>query len=306
MTFQICSKNLFLTYPECPLGKEIVYEKLHELFHLKEEEKLLVAEEKHANGNPHIHAYIGLQDAFRTRCGRFADIEGYHGNYQGCRSAKNVLKYCTKEDNFKANFDVEQILSKSESKKTILGKRLLDGENLMQIVKENPELIFGFKRLKEDIDCLQECMHFQNFEFEMPGTVPNPWGKTFPIDTDNKKCHYWFYSTMANKGKTTGVILPLIRNHHATLFSPTALYHDIRKEVKTIVMDEVRKGSIKYEILNSLCDGTYRFRVFMRGNVALEEKPIVIICSNFSIKEVFPFKFDLIEARFNEICVDNF
>jgi len=31
----------------------------------------------------------------------------YKGNYQGCRSCNKVIKYCTKEDNYLSNFDVE-------------------------------------------------------------------------------------------------------------------------------------------------------------------------------------------------------
>ena len=111
MTFQICSKNLFLTYAECPVPKEELYDFLNEKF---QPLNLCVAKELHKNGNAHLHAFVGLEDQYRTRDPRFADFQGYHGNYQGCRSAKNVLKYCTKEDDYKANFDVALALTKSD------------------------------------------------------------------------------------------------------------------------------------------------------------------------------------------------
>lgn len=302
MTYQINSKTLFLTYPECNVSKERALEKFQEIF--QDIEEYAIAQEKHKNGHYHLHCYIKLKSQFRSRNSRFADIDGYHGNYQGCRSSKNVLKYCTKEDDFISNFDVGERTNKSKSKKEILGKRILEGEDLDEIVQEHPELIFGYKRLKEDIEEYKTSRESKNDELELPNEVPNGWNKTFTVDTDNKKCHYWFYSTIPNKGKTTSVILPLIRDHSAVLFDPQATYHDVKTNTKIIVLDELKKGSIKYDVLNQICDGTKKFRVFMKGYISLKEKPLVVVCSNFSIDEVFPFKNELVHARFNEYLVD--
>lgn len=302
MPFQICSKNLFFTYAECPIPKEELYDYLSETF---DPIRICVAQELHKNGHPHLHAFMELKDQFRTRDSGFADFQGYHGNYQGCRSAKNVLKYCTKEDDYQANFDVAQALAKSEGEKTILGKRLMEGEDLCEILKEYPKYIFGFKKLKEDIDCWKEVVHYKSIELEVPDEIPNPWGLRLFTNTDLKKCHYWFYSSQPNKGKTTGVIIPLTRDHHATMFTPKAQYHQIRKETKVICIDELNKGQLKYNTLNSMCDGTYSYRVFMQGCIKLVEKPLIVICSNFSIQEVFPFKYELVQARFIELDVSN-
>lgn len=302
MTFQINSKTLFLTYPECNVSKERALEIFQTIF--KDIESYAIAQEKHKNGHDHLHCYIKLKTQFRSRNPRFADLDGHHGNYQGCRSSKGVLKYCTKEDDFISNLDVGELLGKSKTKKEILGKRIIEGEDLDEIVKEHPELIFGYKRLREDIEEYKVSTNRKTRELEIPNEVPNPWNKTFLVDTDNKKCHYWFYSTIPNKGKTTGVILPLIRTHSAVLFDPQATYHEITEDTKCIVLDEVKKGSIKYDVLNQICDGTKKFRIFMKGYISLQEKPLVVICSNFSIDEVFPFKNELVHARFNEYIVD--
>lgn len=300
MTFQICSKNLFLTYPQCNESKEDLFKHLEQKF---SPERLLVAHELHKNGDNHLHAYVSLNEAFRTRDSRFADYAGYHGNYQGCRSAKNVLKYCTKEEDYISNFDITTLLGVSVPEKTILGKRILEGESLMQIVKEHPKYVFGYKKLKEDVTTLFEDINNAGFEPELPCEVPNPWSLRCLVDTDNKKCHFWFYSSKPNQGKTTCVINPLIRDHHACLFTPQATYVNIRETTKVICIDELKKGSIKYEILNSICDGNYNFRVFMKGCIKLKEKPLVVICSNFSIKEVFPYMHEFVYARFNEYLV---
>lgn len=306
MNFQINSKTLFLTYPECPLSPNDALEKFQKIFLSTNIDKYVIAREKHKNGNDHLHCFIQLVSQYRSRNPKFADLDGYHGNYQGCRSSKNVLKYCTKDDNFISNFDVGEALSKGKSKKEILGKRILEGEDLDEIVQEHPELIFGYKRLKEDIEEFKASSSRKDRSFDVPGEVPNPWGKTLPVETDNKKCHYWLFSTVPNKGKTTGVIMPLIRDHGAVLYDPQASYHEVTEFTSCIVIDELRKGSIRYDVLNQICDGLKKFRIFMKGYISIIDKPLVVICSNFSINDVFPFKNELVHARFIEICCDDF
>lgn len=303
MNFQICSKRLFLTYPECPITKERALEVLQAK--IPTIDKYVIASEKHQNGNDHLHCYLELTEQLRSRDSRFADIEGYHGNYQGCRSTKNVAKYVTKEDNFIANFDIGDVLTKSTTEKKVLAKRIIEGESLLQIVQEQPQLLFGYKRLKEDVETWRADFQSEQRDCDLPDEIPNPWGLRLQVETDIKKCHYWFYSTRPNKGKTTGVILPLVRDFNAVVIDPKSTYHEIRKTTKVICLDEIKKGDLKYNELNRWCDGFGKFRVFFGGNIELIAKPLIIICSNFSIDEVFPFKNELIHARFNEVDVSD-
>lgn len=304
--FQLNSSKLFLTYPEAdPCTLQQIYYDLTEKF---EHSKLLVAEERHQNGNLHFHCYIELQSALRTTDPRFADLKRpdgtvLHGNYQGCRSAKNVVKYCTKEDNFLSTFDVNELLPKSTSRTKVFGTRIMQGEDFMEVLKDFPEYIKGYARLKQDVEQFQKDMQEKGAVFELPAELPNPWNKTFLVDTDNKKCHFWFHSQIPNKGKTTGVIEPLLRNHNAYLFNPKGTYHEIRKSTKVICIDEFSIGQMKAQSLNTLCDGYYKFRIFMGGEIQLDEKPLVVICSNFSINEVFPYMNNLVHARFYEYDV---
>lgn len=118
--FRIRSSKLYLTYPECDVEKERAFDELAKIFDTKE---LLVAHELHKNGNSHLHCYIELNSQGEFTSPNFADIFGFHGNYQGCRSAKNVLKYCTKEDDYISSFDVNAALKGRSLEKGILGKR---------------------------------------------------------------------------------------------------------------------------------------------------------------------------------------
>lgn len=301
MVYQINSSKLFCTYAQCPIKKE---EALQLFFAKFDVLHYLIAEELHKNGDPHLHVYLELKEAFRTRDCTFADLGAYHGNYQGCRSEKNVLKYCSKDEDFISDLDVASILKKRESHKKLIGSRIvLNNEPLETLVHEFPELIFGYKRLKEDIlefrrDAIKDTRD------DLPDYVPNTWGKLLPVDLDNKKCHYWVWSSVPNRGKTT-FALKLLEMFKGILKSTDFSYWNIRPDTELIIFDEFNRGSIKAQQLNSLCDGTYEFRVFQGGLVKLNiGKPLIIVLSNFNIETVFPYMHTIVSTRFTELCVD--
>lgn len=310
MPFQLNSQKLFLTYAEVnDWSTQEVYDFLHDLLEIPI--KLLVAKELHKNGHTHFHVFAELQRPIRTRDKRFADLNGpekssHHGNYQGARNAKNVLKYCTKDGDFVSNFNVEELLPKSTSSTKVFGQRIMAGEDFMQVIQDFPQFIKGYQRLKTDVEAYIKDVEERKVDRSLPSEVPNPWDQRFFVDTDVKRCHFWFYSAQPNKGKTSGVIEPLIRHHHAYLFNPKSTYHEVRKGTKIICIDEFSIGQMKAQSLNTLCDGFYKFRIFMGGEITLDEKPLVIICSNYSINEVFPFMNNLVHARFNEYDVSQF
>jgi len=303
MPFQINSKILFLTYPECNVNKKDLYEHFEKFNPAPTQ--ILVAKEKHKNGNSHLHAFLKFHEPFRTKDPKFADFKGFHGNYQGARSAKNVVKYCTKEDNYIANFDLEELLLQKKPEKEILGKRLLEGEELVKIVQENPKLLFGYQRLKNDLQFYIKDVEESKIELDLPAEVPNPWGLRLEVDTDRKQCHYWFYSSIPSRGKTTGVIMPLIKDHQAVLLNPKGTYHAVTRSTRIIVLDELKCKKMSGDTMNALCDGLFEFRRFMEGQFLLKEKALIVVCSNYSIESVFPLEFHLVKTRFIEICCDD-
>lgn len=96
-TFRIAAQNWFLTYPKCTMTKEKA------LKCLSKKKKLIawiIAEEKHQDGTPHLHAYLKLDAKFNCKDQKFWDLKEWHGNYQAVKSASAVMKYCTKEENY--------------------------------------------------------------------------------------------------------------------------------------------------------------------------------------------------------------
>lgn len=61
--FRLNAINVLFTYPQCPLAKEEVYDFLVAKF---DPQHILVAHEKHADGSPHLHAFLRFKNKINT------------------------------------------------------------------------------------------------------------------------------------------------------------------------------------------------------------------------------------------------
>lgn len=92
-SFTFAAKTIFLTYPQCTLSKEDLLTALHELFTITD---YCICEETHADGAPHLHAFLKLASRIQRSDARFADIQGFHPNITAPRSIKAVIEYIKK------------------------------------------------------------------------------------------------------------------------------------------------------------------------------------------------------------------
>lgn len=108
--FRLQTQQLFLTYPQFVGDFNLwdIHQHLGEILADHAPSYIItdyiIAEENHQDGNRHIHAYIKLDKKCSIASANYLDLWGNHGNYQGCRSAKAVKEYCTKENNYISNF----------------------------------------------------------------------------------------------------------------------------------------------------------------------------------------------------------
>jgi len=106
--FRVQAKHLFLTYPQCDVEHQDLYDYLLNLpIGNLLPEKLCLAKEAHQDGHTHYHAYVGFGSTRHIRNQAAFDFNGYHPNVQSARSYKSVLKYVTKDNNYIANFDLK-------------------------------------------------------------------------------------------------------------------------------------------------------------------------------------------------------
>lgn len=123
----------------------------------------VIAREDHEDGTKHIHAYIRYDKKRHVRQPTFFDLkkdgETYHGNYQTARNTVAVAKYCKKDGDYKeiGDIDVLQEQSQREGHRKILGKRLCQGESIVDLIDEgHHHLIFDFNKLQNNIKAYNE------------------------------------------------------------------------------------------------------------------------------------------------------
>lgn len=98
--------------------------------------------------------YVKYAYEVRTRDPHYFDFtyqdKNYHGKYETARSPIRSLKYISKEDKEPlelGEMDYKHEIKARESHKRVYCKRLLDGEDIVDVVRDNPELLCGFGRL---------------------------------------------------------------------------------------------------------------------------------------------------------------
>lgn len=301
--FEINAAQLFLTYPKCPLLKEDVVHQLTRKFNVIH---YLVASELHQDGTFHIHAYLKLDShkPHRWKSPLFADLIGpdqkiYHGNYQGARSVNAVLGYVKKDGDYLSDLDVNALLAKGSIKRKQVGMEIINKKRtLLEVVKDNPELIFGYQRLKLDVDLIMQDL--EETEGCLPPFLPNPWAMVLPSIKKTKRRHYWIWSSKPNAGKSFHFAKPLAQEYGAIIQTGDFTYWNVRRGTKCVILDEYNHAALRYHQLNAMADGNYGYRIFLGGLLVLKD-PLIIILSNVSISTLYPIRNDLLHARFREI-----
>nr|UMP08212.1 replication associated protein [Bean golden yellow mosaic virus] len=101
--FRVQSKNYFLTYPRCSIPKEEALSQLQKIHTATNKKFIKVCEERHENGEPHLHALIQFEGKFVCTNKRLFDLVSstrsthFHPNIQGAKSSSDVKKYIDKD-----------------------------------------------------------------------------------------------------------------------------------------------------------------------------------------------------------------
>ena len=139
--FKLQSKNIFLTYAQCDVSKEALLAYLQSLAPIQE---YCIGQEKHQDGNLHLHAFVSFKERFTTRDERIFDCNGFHPNIQVVRNKKKCVEYCCKED--------PEPLSNTQPKKDwgiILQEAQTQEEFLKQVQESHPrEYILNLEKIE--------------------------------------------------------------------------------------------------------------------------------------------------------------
>lgn len=131
--FQINSKRIALTYPQCTLSEQEAIQALRERH--PNLSYCCFVKESHASGEPHLHGLAVYSSGFRTSSQSEFDIGEFHPNIQAVKNLNAWQKYLCKENKPVEWGEMPATLIQLDTKQ-------LDQENILFAAKSMPKLEF--------------------------------------------------------------------------------------------------------------------------------------------------------------------
>jgi len=262
MPFNFNAKNVLLTYPQCPLSKEEVLEKLQAMHKVR---TYTISEEKHSDGSPHIHAVICLDKRFHSSNERCFDLDArYHPNIKTLQRQDDVQRatdYVRKDGQFITN------IQKVVNARALLAQTILEaGCITKKLILENPSIIF-----LNHSSITSWLNHVKKDAISIP--------------QDFKKRRHLWVTGPSNSGKTYW-----LREFIKGCSDPQEIpanndYAHVSPDTDCLYVDEY-KGSLTVQSLNRLCDGFTRLNT--KGGSTRINAPTVVVVSNYDIRGCYP------------------
>ncbi|AUM61732.1 Rep [uncultured virus] len=180
MSRQKWLKNIFLTYPQCPVPPRCLLDFLQDL--LKDNlDCCCISQELHQDGNQHLHAFVQLKEKIRLNKEQFSyyfdlnyDDPVYHPNTQAARNVRNVVTYVVKgrfngamQDFVEYGMSAQAVIAKKAAKHDTIAKLLLEGKSIQDCFEVEPGYV-GFN--------LQKVQFlYQWLKTQKPSIPLDPW-----------------------------------------------------------------------------------------------------------------------------------
>jgi len=293
-TFRLNAANLFLTYPQSQVSKE---EALQRVLKEWEVQWAVSAEEKHADGHPHLHLAVGLTRKYNFKSADFADFVGSkHGDYRAMRSVAKVLAYVKKGGDFVVHGVVPTTLTPNKPLSNVVSL-LSSGTAVRDIWKEEP---VAFLLHRQKIMHLRADITRWDAESSLTSwVIPTPicdlpclheivlWlAENIRVPRKFKQAHLWVSgkpgvgksSFLAALMKSLRTFIPEQSNHYWDGYEDGS--YDL------VIFDEF-KGGKTIRDLNAFLDGS-TVRLTCRGvSVMKTDNLPTIFCSNYDIVTCF-------------------
>lgn len=267
-------KRFFLTYPRCNLAKEDLLSELQKSNNFSIQD-WCIAEEKHQDGTPHLHAYLHLATALDTRNQRIFDVLNFHPNIQAVRSIAAVVKYIRKDKNYTQNRDN---LIPKENNDDIWGEARnmaragpgLDG------VEEAIDLLWARvpKIMAKDAERIRK-----NLEGIAPKNTVEP---KYSEDKFNIPFHWDQTKTLILSGPSgTGKTSWALTQGNTLLCTTKEDLKLIEKTTDCIILDDIDLSKFSTETVIHLTDTEVPCSIYCRyGNARIPAGVRRIICTN--------------------------
>lgn len=298
------SKHVFLTYPKCELPLEHVLDLLNtqlRTIHITIL-KYIISHEVHQDGDSHRHCWLELSTAPECVDQKLFDLDGHHGNYQSMRYEDNCAKYVLKDGNYITNLSEEAIKNKIATanrpsykiNKDVIAKRLMNGESLLNVVQDNPALLWDLGKLRDNLMLYKQL----SSTAEPLKELKNEW--------------IW-------GGTGTGKSLDVATRFPDAHRKPKEIFWDSYEFEDVVVMEDVDETweDVLWELKIWADHYVYQGRIKHKPSLKMRPKQI-IVTSNYTIEELMmrifkrkgitcdPILIKAIERRFTQIRKDSF
>jgi Geminivirus Rep catalytic domain. len=101
--FRLQTKDIFLTYSKCNLGKDKIHNHIKELMASKKKEiSYIISNTENHQDHKEIHTHVLFQLAknIEIKSQRFFDIEGFHPKIENARDIEKSINYIKKDGDF--------------------------------------------------------------------------------------------------------------------------------------------------------------------------------------------------------------
>jgi len=211
-------KNIFLTYPQCPVPPRVLLDFLQDL--LKDNlDCCCISQELHQDGNQHLHAFVQLKERITLNKEQYSyffdlnyDDPCYHPNVQSARNVKNVVRYVVKgrfngamQDFVEHNMSAQAVLAKKNPKSDTIAKMLAEGKSTDECFELEPGFV-GFN--------LTKVLQLQSWLATRQTVNLDPWSELpLPSDQPELQITEWL-NTNIKKPRPP-------RQQHLMLIGPT-------------------------------------------------------------------------------------
>lgn len=298
--FRLQSKNFSITFPQCAVSKKDALERILRL--CPSPKGVIVCQEKHADGEPHLHIGLFLNDRLRTRDPNYFDcIAQKHGNYQSTRVPAAWVEYCRKEDSspeIYGTLPTPRSKASTSSKATEIAEMINSGSTLDQVQEMQPGYFLLHKRKIEDYAAFiaqkQQRLSIKKLKMPLPYTGQDPdtqsicdWLNTNLFQSRSFKSKQLLISGPANSLKTSLMekLSTYVRIYHPPIIE--AFFDSYSDDDYDLVFFDEFRGQQTCQWMNLFLQGS-QMSIRKKGTQAMKRKNLpCVICSNFSVENIY-------------------
>lgn len=262
-------KQLFLTYPKCPIFPREVLEQLTEIFKSRDTtlKRYVIAQELHIDGEPHLHCFVLLDKQFYDATIKKLDLIQFdqtcHGNYQAVRSKAATIEYCLKSPRFIASSDVMMDFKKGKYPDAVYAQCLELAKQgkvdaAVQIYTECMPAKVVLRGLKNTEQQLKKVAKLYQIPAGLSKFEPDQFISHAPLNkalADDKKVTWVHGPPGTIKTQYVMTILEKVLKINVLFVdNPNGLAAFDPKIHQVIVFDDIPMGNLKREQLISLID----------------------------------------------------